>query len=88
MTLFHPQTGQVCLKGVESTTNVIFHGWLKQELTQIVNALPQASPSLSPELIQQMMTRPSLCSFRHAFTLTDCPTSAPSSANCGKLGFD
>jgi hypothetical protein len=54
MTLFHPQDGQVRVKGVESTTNVILHAWLKQELAEIVNALPQASPLLSPELTQQM----------------------------------
>jgi hypothetical protein len=54
LTLFHPQDGQVRVKGVESTTNVILHAWLKQELTQIVKALPQSSPSLSPELTRQL----------------------------------
>lgn len=54
MTLFHPQDGQVRVKGVESTTNIILHAWLKQELAEIVNALPQASPLLSPELTRQM----------------------------------
>ena len=54
MTLFHPHDGQVRVKGVESTTNIVLHAWLKQELTEIVNALPQASSSLSPELTQQV----------------------------------
>jgi hypothetical protein len=54
MTLFHPHDGQVRVKGVESTTNVVLHAWLKQELTEIVKALPQAATSLSPELTQQM----------------------------------
>ena len=49
MTLFHPHAGQVQVKGVESTTNVILHTWLKQELLEIVDALPQAAPLLSPE---------------------------------------
>ncbi len=51
MTLFHQETGQVRVKGVESTTNVVLHSVLKQELTHIVNALSRESPSLSPELI-------------------------------------
>lgn len=54
MTLFHPQDGQVRVKGVERTTNVVLHHWLKQELSQIVHTLPQPSPLLSPELTQQM----------------------------------
>ncbi|MBD0299995.1 MAG: transposase, partial [Nitrososphaera sp.] len=54
MTLFHPDDGQVRVKGVESTTNIVLHAWLKQELTEIVNTLPQASSLLSAELIQQM----------------------------------
>lgn len=54
LTLFRPQDGQVRVKGVESTTNVILHAWLKQELTQIVDALPAVSPSMSSELTQQM----------------------------------
>jgi len=54
LTLFHPQDGQVRVKGVESTTNVVLHAWLKQELIHIVNALPQVCTSLSPEMIQQM----------------------------------
>lgn len=54
MTLFHPHDGQVRVKGVESTTNIVLHAWLKQELFEIVKALPQASSSLSPELTQQM----------------------------------
>ncbi len=32
----------------------MLHAWLKQELTEIVNSLPQASSLLSAELTQQM----------------------------------
>ncbi len=46
LTLFHPATGHVRVKGVTSTTNVILHGWLKQELTDILAHLPEASPVL------------------------------------------
>lgn len=54
LTLFHPADGIVRVKGVESAPNAVLHPWLKQELTEIVNALPQASSSLDPETIEQM----------------------------------
>jgi len=54
LTLFHPRDGQVRVKGVESAPNAVLHPWLKGELTEIVNGLPEASPSLSPEMIQRM----------------------------------
>ena len=43
LTLFHPATGQVRVKGVTSTTNLVLHGWLKQELTAILATLPDLS---------------------------------------------
>jgi DDE superfamily endonuclease len=54
LTLFHPADGIVRVKGVESAPNAVLHPWLKQELTEIVKALPQASSSLDPETIEQM----------------------------------
>lgn len=54
LTLFHPHDGQVRVKGVESTTNVVLHAWLKQELTQIVDALPEVSLRVPPEVIRSM----------------------------------
>ena len=57
LTLFHPQDGLVRVKGVESATNAVLHPWLKQELTDIVNALPTVSAVLSPDLIQKMWLR-------------------------------
>ena len=45
LTLFHPATGQVRVKGVTSATNVVLHGWLKQELTDILAHLPEPTPS-------------------------------------------
>lgn len=43
LTLFHPSDGRVHLKGVTSCTNAILHGWLKQELTAILDTLPEAT---------------------------------------------
>lgn len=40
LTLFHPADGQVRVSGVTSCTNAVLHGWLKQQLRQIVEALP------------------------------------------------
>jgi hypothetical protein len=46
LTLFHPATGCVRVKGVTSTTNLILHGWLKTELTDILAHLPEPCPTL------------------------------------------
>lgn len=40
LTLFHPATGQVRVKGVTSCTNAVLHQWLKQELASVVQSLP------------------------------------------------
>ena len=42
ITLFHPSTGQVRVKGVTSCPNVVLHAWLEAELTAILAALPPA----------------------------------------------
>jgi hypothetical protein len=41
LTLFHPASGRVHLKGVTACPNKVLHGWLKQELTAILGALPE-----------------------------------------------
>jgi transposase len=46
LTLFHPASGRVRVKGVTNTTNVVLHGWLKQELTDILDHLAESSPVL------------------------------------------
>ncbi len=48
LTLFHPASGQVRVKGVTRTTNAILHPWLKDELLAILQALP-AKPQLDVE---------------------------------------
>lgn len=52
LTLFHPADGQLRAKGVISCTNPVLHGWLEDELSDILAALPAPSPSLSPEAIR------------------------------------
>lgn len=44
LTLFHPATGQVRVKGVTSSANVVLHPWLKEELSAILKTLPTAPP--------------------------------------------
>ena len=48
MTLFHPASGKVCVKGVTSCTNAVLHPWLQEQLTQILAALPEKK-ALDPE---------------------------------------
>lgn len=48
LTLFHPADGQVRVVGVTSCTNLILHGWLKQELSAILATLPAATQPKTP----------------------------------------
>jgi hypothetical protein len=48
LTLFHPLSGEVRVKGVTSSANVVLHPWLKEQLTDILAALPEKS-RLAPE---------------------------------------
>lgn len=49
LTLFHPATGEVRVKGVHQATNAILHPWLKEELDAILAKLPEPTETLSPE---------------------------------------
>src|SRR6266700_3366391 len=40
LTLFHPATRKVHVKGVTTCPNTVLHSWLQQELTQILALLP------------------------------------------------
>jgi hypothetical protein len=42
LTLFHPATGQLRVKGVTSTTNAVLHAWLKEQLLTILAQLPNS----------------------------------------------
>jgi hypothetical protein len=41
LTLFHPASGVVRVKGVQSTANAVLHPWLQAELAAILEALPE-----------------------------------------------
>jgi len=49
LTLLHPASGKVRVKGVLSCTNAVLHPWLKEELTAILKTLPEPAILLSPE---------------------------------------
>jgi hypothetical protein len=57
LTLFHPADGQVHLKGVTGCPNVVLHGWLKQELTDILAGLPAAPSSADAEALRASWER-------------------------------
>jgi hypothetical protein len=46
LTLFHPASGAVRVKGVMTTANVVLHPWLEAELAEILAALPE--PTVPP----------------------------------------
>jgi hypothetical protein len=48
MTLFHPKSGQVRLKGAFSTANAILHPWMKDELGSILAQLPKREVLADP----------------------------------------
>lgn len=50
LTLFHPLTGQVRVKGVTRTTNEVLHGWFKQQLAEILATLPPPTRVLDPQV--------------------------------------
>jgi hypothetical protein len=45
LTLFHPATGQVRVKGITRCPNTVLHPWLQAELAAIVAALPPLEPA-------------------------------------------
>ncbi len=48
LTLFHPATGTVRVKGVTSAPNVVLHPWLQAELEDILKTLPSSPPPPLP----------------------------------------
>jgi hypothetical protein len=46
LTLFHPASGAVRVKGVTRTANAVLHPWLEAELAEILAALPE--PTVLP----------------------------------------
>lgn len=52
LTLFRPADGQLRTKGITSCTNAVLHAWLKQELSDILAALPDPVTAPTPEAIR------------------------------------
>jgi len=53
LTLFHPASGKVQIKGVTRSTNAILHPWLKEQIEAILKTLPE-KPSLDEETNRQV----------------------------------
>jgi hypothetical protein len=53
LTLFHPATGQVRVKGVTQSTNAILHPWVKEQICEILKTLPE-KPVLDDETNRQL----------------------------------
>jgi hypothetical protein len=57
LTLFHPASGQVRVKGVRQSTNAVLHPWLKAELEEILATLPTPTPIGDPAAHRQEWER-------------------------------
>lgn len=55
LTLFHPATGKVRVKGVTQSTNAILHPWFKEQLSEILKAMPDM-PQIDPQINQEIWT--------------------------------
>jgi hypothetical protein len=53
LTLFHPATGEVQVKGVTQSTNAILHPWVKEQVNEILKRLPE-KPLLNEEANRQV----------------------------------
>ena len=54
LSLFHPLTGEIRVKGVTQSTNAILHPWIKEQVGAILASLPEADPS---ELLSESANR-------------------------------
>jgi hypothetical protein len=57
LTLLHPATGTVRVKGVISSANVVLHPWLQEQLSAIVETLPPLGPMLDQTVNQARWER-------------------------------
>ena len=48
MTLFHPATGHVRVRGTQSLTNAVLHPWIEQQVAEIVGAPEPSSAAHRP----------------------------------------
>ncbi len=68
LTLFHPATGELRVKGVTSSANAVLHPWLKQELSDILAALPEPEPILNQDELREIWQ-----SWREGLTIIKTP---------------
>lgn len=54
LTLFHPATGMVRAKGVTGAPNSVLHPWIREELAQVLEALPEVT---APEAERSPLAR-------------------------------
>jgi len=54
LTLFHPADGQVRVEGTLTCPNAVLHGWLKRELTAIVQTLPLSLPVTEAQTVRAL----------------------------------
>ena len=52
LTLFCPRSGELRAKGVTSAPNIVLHPWLQQELTAVLDCMPQPAPITDAAAIQ------------------------------------
>lgn len=57
LTLFHPASGQVRVKGVTGCPNSVLHPWLKQELSALLAKLPTPPAVLDQDTTPQIWER-------------------------------
>jgi transposase len=57
LTLFHPASGEVRVRGVRTCPNAILHPWLKAELVTILAGLPELAEVVSPDENRRRWTR-------------------------------
>jgi len=57
LTLFHPATGEVRVKGVTTAPNTVLHPWLQEELSTVLAALPEPTTMLPPPENRQRWER-------------------------------
>lgn len=52
LTLFHPASGAVRAKGTKSSANAVLHPWLREQLGEILSALPEREGTPTQEEIR------------------------------------
>lgn len=75
LTLLHPASGQVRVAGTLTCPNTVLHGWMQQELTAILAALPPLpeEAETAPQAVQAAWERWQADLTRHVVLPADLP---------------